>query len=38
MREEVKRDWWDGSIVNELEAMVNESEASLIGGKASREH
>ena len=38
MREEVKREWWDGSIVNELEAMVNESEASLIGGKASREH
>ena len=38
MREEVKREWWDGSIVNELEAMVNESEASLIGGKASRDH
>jgi putative two-component system response regulator len=38
MRGEVKREWWDGSIVNELEAMVNESEASLIGGKASREH
>src|SRR5580693_1391077 len=37
MREEVKRDWWDGSIVNELEAMVTESEASLIGAKASRE-
>jgi putative two-component system response regulator len=37
MREEVKREWWDGSIVSELEAMVTESEASLIGGKATRE-
>jgi putative two-component system response regulator len=37
MREEVKREWWDGGIVNELEAMVSESEAPLIGAKASRE-
>jgi putative two-component system response regulator len=34
MREEVKRNWWDGSIVDELEALVTESAVPVIGSRA----
>jgi putative two-component system response regulator len=37
MREEVKRSWWDGSLVDELEVLVTESEVPVIGGRANRE-
>ena len=38
MREEVKRGWWDGSLVNELEILVTESAAvPIAGSRANRE-
>src|SRR6266850_982541 len=37
MREEVKRSWWDGSLVNELEALVTASEVPVVGSRANRE-
>jgi putative two-component system response regulator len=37
MREEVKRNWWDGSLVDELEALVTQSEVSVVGSRANRE-
>jgi putative two-component system response regulator len=37
MREEVKRSWWDGSLVDELEVLVTESEVPVVGGRANRE-
>jgi len=37
MREEVKRGWWDGSLVDQLEVLVTESEAPVVGSRANRE-
>jgi putative two-component system response regulator len=37
MREEVKRSWWDGSLVDELEVLVTESEVPVVGGRANGE-
>jgi putative two-component system response regulator len=37
MWEEVKRGWWDGSLVNELEILVAESEVPVVGSRANRE-
>src|SRR3982075_2737591 len=36
MREEVKRGWWDGSILDELEVLLTESELPMVGSKANR--
>jgi putative two-component system response regulator len=38
MREEVKRDWWDGSLIDQLELLVRESARQLanVGGKNER--
>jgi putative two-component system response regulator len=32
IRDEVKRGWWDGSLVDELEVLVTESEVPMVGG------
>ena len=37
MREEVKRGWWDGSLVNELEVLVTESAMPAAGSRPNRE-
>jgi putative two-component system response regulator len=37
MREEVKRGWWDGSLVNEMEVLVTESAVPVAGSRANRE-
>jgi putative two-component system response regulator len=37
MREEVKRGWWDGSLLDELEVLVLESTVPVAGGRANRE-
>jgi putative two-component system response regulator len=37
MREEVKRGWWDGSLVNEMEVLVSESAVPVAGSRANRE-
>jgi putative two-component system response regulator len=37
MHEEVKRGWWDGSLVDELEVLVNESEVPEVGSRANLE-
>jgi putative two-component system response regulator len=37
MWEEVKRGWWDGSLVNELEILVAESEVPVVGSRVNRE-
>jgi putative two-component system response regulator len=37
MREEVKRGWWDSSLVNELEVLVTESAVPIAGSRANRE-
>ncbi len=37
MREEVKRGWWDGSLVDELEVLVTESEVPVVGSRANSE-
>lgn len=34
MREEVKRGWWDGSLIDEMEMLVSESGAQLAGAGA----
>jgi putative two-component system response regulator len=34
MREEVKRNWWDGTLVDELQALVTESAIPATGSKA----
>jgi len=36
MREEVKRGWWDGSLVNELEVLVTESGVLTTGSRPNR--
>jgi putative two-component system response regulator len=38
MREEVKRGWWDGSLIDQLELLVRESPAQLahVGAKNER--
>ncbi|HXJ12565.1 MAG TPA: HD domain-containing phosphohydrolase, partial [Candidatus Limnocylindrales bacterium] len=38
MREEVKRGWWDGSLVNELEVLVTESAVQAAGSRLNRAH
>ena len=38
MREEVKRGWWDGSLVNELEVLVTESAVPAAGSRLNRAH
>jgi hypothetical protein len=37
MRKEVERGWWDGSLVDELEALVMGSALSLTGVEAKNE-
>jgi len=37
MREEVKRGWWDGSLVNQLEVLVTESAVPAAGSRPNRE-
>jgi cyclic di-GMP phosphodiesterase len=37
MREEVKRGWWDGSLVEELEGLITESAIPVVGSRANRE-
>ena len=37
MREEVKRGWWDGFLVDELEALITGSEVPMAGSMATRE-
>jgi putative two-component system response regulator len=37
LREEVKRGWWDSSLVDELEVLVTESEVPMVGSRTHRE-
>ena len=37
MREEVKRGWWDGALVDELEALVTEAVLPMVGRGARKE-